>query len=437
MFCFVVGVLLSCVRCEGEKTEVKKVYFPKLGNYADLYLRGTYDVLHMIRVRELGKIGEACKIGAQRKLAGGRIISSICTPHIMVGGAGTSDVPGNPNIAPEPLNEWDWQGFKGKPELGAGDFLIVANPAPYVEEPHNRGCFVLGVGFPMTTNRYSPPNFNDHPDYFIEDMSDIFIYTWGPKEDGLITPTLTPHMKILPTSPMTVVAYWLIMAQLAHNLAYEDTSGTSEAAETYIDILMARLQEFHSRFIGDINGVGEIIAERILDGGKIYPWSGRNEFWIEASGTAGSLMGFYRLIPDSLTAKDIVIIAAADSTPVNEIEMARKVREKGAFMIGIFPFEREDGFSTEPFKELCDLSLDNLSGDIYGVLDIPGYPDKIIPTTTMMNNFAFWPVIGAYVQAMERRGEVPYFWSSFHVPKEHGGRAYADSIRPYFLKRGY
>jgi len=52
----------------------------------------------------------------------------------------------------------------------------------------------------------------------------------------------------------------------------------------------------------------------------------------------------------------------------------------------------------------------------------------------MMNNYAFWAVVGAYVQAMERQGVAPYYWMSYHVP---GGRAYDDSIRGYFLKRGY
>ena len=80
------------------------------------------------------------------------------------------------------------------------------------------------------------------------------------------------------------------------------------------------------------------------------------------------------------------------------------------------------------------MSLDNLSGDYYGIFDIPGYPHKIIPTATMMNNYAFWAVVGAYVQAMEKRSEAPYYWMSFHVP---GGKAYDDSIRPYFLERGY
>jgi len=416
---------------EGKKDEP---YFPRLGNYTDLYLRGSYDLLHMVKVRELGKIGEACRIAALCRMRGGTIFSGIGTPHIMYGGACAEDVPGNPNIAPD--RKGPDRGYRGEPPLGKGDFLIVANPSEHVEKAHENGCFVLGIGFPMVTNRYSPPNFNDFPDYFIEDMCDIFIYTWGPKEDGFVTPALTPvpHLKILPSSPMTVAAYWTIMAQIAYNLAYDDTTGSTAAAGKYLDTLMARLDEFHYRFSGVIQEAGEIMAERVLDGGRIHPWSGREEFWIEANGTAGGLMGVYPLNPDSLTSKDIVILAAADATPEKEIETARRVKEKGAWMLGIFPFEREDGISTEPLKELCDISLDNFSGDHYGVLDIPGYPHKIIPTTPMMNNYAFWAVVGAYVQAMERRGVAPYYWMSFHVP---GGKEYDMSIRPLFLKRGY
>lgn len=444
----VLATIPFCTRETDAPAGRREIPFLRLGNYADLYLRGSYDVLHMIKVRELGKIGLAAKIAAQRKLSGGRIVSRIGTPHIMYAGACAADMPGNPGIAPDPKN--GYHGYSGEPALGEGDFLMVANPNTHVERARANGCFVLGIGFPMTTNRYSPPRFNDHPDYFIEDMSDLFIYTWGPKEDGLVTPALTPNLKILPTSPMTVVAYWLVTAQIAHNLAHHDTSGSCEAAAAYLDTLMSRLDDFHARHLGDINRAGEIVAQRVLEGGRLRPWSDRDEFWIEANGTAGGLMGVYPLytspdlpymqieLPkesdDSLSSRDIVILATADSTPVREIAMARKVRERGAWILGIFPFHREDGISTQPLRELCDMSLDNLSGDRYGVLDVPGYPNKIIPTVTMMNNFAFWAVVGAYVQAMERRGVAPYYWMSFHVP---GGREYDDSIREDFLKRGY
>jgi len=442
-------------QCTRNVSEKEDTYFPRLGNSADIYLRGSYDILHIMRIRELGKIGEACKIAAQRKLAGGTIRSKIGTPHLMYAGACDEDVPGNPNIAPDyNINHPRHPRQGGMPELGEGDFLIVAGPGN--QKMRRKGCYFLGVGYPMPTNRYSPPGFNDHPDITMESQVDMMIYTWGPKEDGIVTPALTPHLKICPTSPMTVAAYWTIMAQLAHNLAYEDTSGTYKAAETYLDTLMSRLSEFHSCYIGDVNKIGRLIAERVLSGGKLYLWSSRWEFYYEAGGTAGSVMGIYpihkggfytetgsyssRVIapakfkPEELTEKDIVILAMAGGKPEVEIEMAGKIRERNPLLVGIYPFEREDGFPTAPLDELCDFSLDNLSGDMDGVLDIPGYDRKIIPTVAMMNNYAFWAVLGAYVQNMERRGEAPYYWMSWHVP---GGKAYTDSIHVHFLERGY
>ena len=46
----------------------------RLDNYADLFLRGTYDMLHTIKVREIVKLGRACQIATARKLAGGQIL---------------------------------------------------------------------------------------------------------------------------------------------------------------------------------------------------------------------------------------------------------------------------------------------------------------------------------------------------------------------------
>ena len=62
---------------------------------------------------------------------------------------------------------------------------------------------------------------------------------------------------------------------------------------------------------------------------------------------------------------------------------------------------------------LCDYAFDNLSGDMHGVLHVAGYPHSICPTLTLMNNFIYWSLIGAYVQAMEDEyGEAPYYWMS-------------------------
>ncbi len=443
----VTGGLLAETQRSKTATASGKPFFPKLGNYADLYLRGSYDILHMVKIREMGKVGAAAKIAAQRKLAGGTIYSHISTPHIMYAGACDENAPGNPNIAPDYSTHSPLHGKV--PALGAGDFLMISDPG--FQDRRKRGCFILGIGYPMSTNRYSPPQYNDHPQAAMETQTDMMIYTWGPKEDGLVTPRLTPHLKICPTSPMTVLGYWIVTAQIASNLAHQDTSGTFEAAETYLDTLMNRLQVFHERYLGDVNVIGRQMAEKILSGGKLYPWSTRWEFYQEAAGTAGSLMGIYPNHPDGfytgpgpmnppafnpedLTPKDVVILAATANTPREELEMAKRIKAKGAMLVGIFPFKREDGFSTAPLRKLCDWSLDNFSGDHYGVLSVPGYDTKIIPTMALMNNYAWWAIVGAYVQAMEDRNVAPYYWMSWHVPH---GKAYTDSIHPYFMKRGY
>eukprot|EP01050_Picozoa_sp_SAG11_P057667 SAG11_NODE_36442_length_261_cov_1.209877_1_plen_86_part_11 len=49
----------------------------QLGNYTDLYLRVAYDCLHMFRVRELAKVGEAAAEAARRVANGGEIVSAI------------------------------------------------------------------------------------------------------------------------------------------------------------------------------------------------------------------------------------------------------------------------------------------------------------------------------------------------------------------------
>ncbi len=423
---------LSAVSAAPQKSQVK-VSMSRLDNYADLFLRGTYDMLHTIRVREIGKIGQAAKIAAERKLAGGRIVSHVGTPHIMYAGACAEDVPGNPNIAPD-FKRTDPK-FEQIEGVGAGDFMIVATPG--LQDVRKKGCFFLGLGFPMPTNRYSPPNFNDTPESPMETQVDIMLYDWASKEDGIVTPKLNPryHLKICPTSPVTVALWWTVMAQIAQNIAEKDiSSGSSAMAAAYLDTLKGRLDVFHERYLGAVNVAGERMAGKILAGGKMIPWSTRNEFFVEASGTAGGLMGIYPLQIDSLTTNDVVILAAGAATPEAEIEMARKIRAKGAFLVGIYPFTREDGISTAEFRKLCDMSFDNLSGDSDGIFRVKGYPKKIIPTTGLMNNYIYWALTGAYVQAMERRNVSPYYWMSFHV---EGGKAYDDSIRPFFMKRGY
>ena len=182
--------------------------------------------------------------------------------------------------------------------------------------------------------------------------------TGAPKEDGIVTPRLrAPHvpptpMKILPTSPVTVSTYWTLMAQVAQNLSGEGGEGVAVgAADEYLEALMGRLSQWHGSALPAVAAAGEAMAAAVLGGGKLFPYSGRGEFWSEASGTAGGLMGVYNLevgvsggkaeLTGELGANDVVILAWVLADPAAETAVARAVKQAGATLIGFFPFERE------------------------------------------------------------------------------------------------
>ena len=159
-------------------------------------------------------------------------------------------------------------------------------------------------------------------------------------------------MKILPTSPVTVSTYWTLMAQVAQNLSGEGGEGVAVgAADEYLEALMGRLSQWHGSALPAVAAAGEAMAAAVLGGGKLFPYSGRGEFWSEASGTAGGLMGVYNLevevsggkaeLTGELSADDVVILAWVLADPAVETAVARAVKEAGATLIGFFPFERE------------------------------------------------------------------------------------------------
>ena len=142
-------------------------------------------------------------------------------------------------------------------------------------------------------------------------------------------------MKILPTSPVTVSTYWTLMAQVAQNLAEEEggEGGAVGAADEYLEALMGRLSQWHGSALPAVAAAGEAMAAAVLGGGKLFPYSGRGEFWSEASGTAGGLMGVYNLevevsggkaeLTGELGADDVVILAWVLADPAAETAVAR------------------------------------------------------------------------------------------------------------------
>ena len=105
-----------------------------------------------------------------------------------------------------------------------------------------------------------------------------------------------------------------------------------------------------------------------------------------------------------------------------------KAREMGMFVVSIAP-----GNSLE-IRRYSDVFIDNLCPEGGGLLQIPGFPEKVGAAGGIVNNMLMWIFTGQFVDEMVRRGWIPWFWMGGHSV---GGSAYNKAMEPFFRKRGY
>ena len=68
------------------------------------------------------------------------------------------------------------------------------------------------------------------------------------------------------------------------------------------------------------------------------------------------------------------------------------------------------------------------------MIAVKGFDEKVCPLSGLSGLLVLWMLTAQWTDHMASRGEMPYYWQGFH---ENGGREYDNSVRPYFLKRGY
>jgi hypothetical protein len=79
------GVAVAVVAADEGASNKHKPAPGRLGDSADLYMRVSYNLLHVFQAKEMSKLGEAAAEAAARIAAGGKALSRCGTPHLMWG----------------------------------------------------------------------------------------------------------------------------------------------------------------------------------------------------------------------------------------------------------------------------------------------------------------------------------------------------------------
>jgi uncharacterized phosphosugar-binding protein len=316
--------------------------------------------------------------------------------------------------------------------MRAGDVLLTNHVSEAVRGARDSGVYVVVFTTCYVNNRDTPPGKvvpNPH-DWVPEDVASRVIDSHIPWHQGLVRAPEIPEMEICPgSSNGSCAIHWMITAEVAHALA-TDGSPTGTIGRQYVDILLERLADVHTRDLEHINNIAVIIAKRIIGGGHYYVRSRNEGIQSEANGVAQGLMMCNAFEPRPASEggdKDVFLIAAVSANDPQELAWADEAQANGNYIVGIGP-SNNDGL-----RDRCDVYFNDRCDETAGVISIPGRPDKVCPATGILNNVIMYMLTAQFVDEMCRRGAVPYFLMGGY---RFGGE-YNSLMRPFCLERGY
>jgi uncharacterized phosphosugar-binding protein len=332
---------------------------------------------------------------------------------------------GNPRLF-QSNGDWDDSDYdKMKP----GDMLVTNYINQDVRDARDRGVYVAGVTVCYADSPSTPPGFvkPNTNGWYLADVSNVVIDSHVPYEQGLVTCPEIPEMKICPSSGGALTAIlWMLQAEAANKLKNPGAKG-SDMAAAVMDAILSRTRQAYAGEKDRIFAAAPVVAEKIVRGAHFHVTSDHGGVQCEATGVAmGPMMT--NAFRDKMKQGDVHLLTTIEPDSPKILDEAQKARGLGMYVVAIGPA------NSVKLKGLADVFFDNLSPEGGGLLEIPGYTEKIATVGGILNNTIMWVFTAQMIDEMVRRGWIPWFWMGFYTV---GGEEYDKAVKIYFQRQGF
>jgi uncharacterized phosphosugar-binding protein len=219
----------------------------------------------------------------------------------------------------------------------------------------------------------------------------------------------------------------------------------------YMDRLIEEIGLIHGE-MGQIRAVAKMMADTVLDGGRVYCYSRyRNQLAVESTTRRGGLAIFNGIFDggaesdftfvhedfrQAFTVKDCVLMGFTQPDDPVDLENLDKFRAAGMRVASLGPQSRD--FKIPQGRTVPKESDIHLGANIdtYGIFALPGFERKICPVSGAVNNQLFWATVMEVAEQLIVR-------TGGNVPGIHGNVAIKDGRRfmrwnlELFKERGY
>ena len=322
-------------------------------------------------------------------------------------------------------------------DMQKGDLVFTNFCHREVLDARQRGVYVVCVTTPYWDNEFRPAGFTDishgNPDgLMLKDVSNEILHTHMPYQQGLVDCPEIPEFRLCPSAATGGGAvHWMLNAETAHWLA-DPAARKGDKARHYLSTLTERAAQTADHMAA-IQNTAATMAQRIMQGGRWFAKSLEHPgFETEFNVACGP-----RMVNDGdwEAAKELnvmVITAISPAFPA-EIQLAKQVKDEGAFLIGIAPASLDAVVPGEALLDIADASFDNFSPESGGVVAIPGREQTICPTSGVVGNIIQQMLNAQWAEEMIKAGTVPTFMRGIY---QTGGREYNEAMTEQYQQRG-
>ena len=395
--------------------------------YMEQYHEGTMQILNEM-AGELEQIGALGARAAEVLGRGGTVWTSMYSGH-MPHAEQADDRRGSPEL---------FRTHQEFSDLREGDLVFTDLCHRDVLAARERGVYVVCVTSPYRDNEFRPAGFTDvthgNPDgLMLKDVSNEILHTHMPYQQGLVECPEIPEFRLCPCAATgSGAAHWMLNAETAARVA-DSGAGEGEMARHYLTVLTERAARA-ADYMPSVQATTELMTERILAGGRWFAASlehpgFQSEFNV-ACGPRVVNTGDWAAAPG----RNIMLISAISPCFPEEVGLAKERKAEGAYLIGIGPATLDGVAPEEGLLDLADAPFDNFSPESGGVVEIPGRPETICPTSGIVGNVIQQMISAQYAEEMIKAGATPTFLRGIY---QAGGREYNEAMTETFEQRGH
>ncbi|MDP2984423.1 MAG: hypothetical protein Q8O92_13985 [Candidatus Latescibacter sp.] len=388
-----------------------------------MYTQRVREMLLRVRDTQSDKILEAAYAIARTVEKGNR-----CWCCWDLGHTNSSDIFPDRNGEPELVTA----GYDAK-QVRDGD-LVLANfpwPAGYLDDLAKKDLFVVGGPCPWGGDipdaaKYITPDIQRLK---IRPYADIWIETNVDFLGAQVKVPGSPAPLGPESGPLNGAIFWMMIADACRVLARDGkpvkvkgdepklsekvprSSLTEPLMDDYFDTVMMQL-EMIAMEMGDIRKMAGMAVDTLLSGGNVYFYSRYPESMAnEASGRRGGF-AFARGLTDGRvrgTAKDCVIMGTYKPDDEADLKNLDAMKNLGMKVASIGPITRDTKIPAGKIVARgANVHVGRMT-DTYGLFALPGFEQKVCPTSGILVTAILWTVSAEIVQQIISRtgGNVP------------------------------